>query len=147
MHRTSWPAWPEGFHDIHRAAYGYDLPDQPIQSVYLGATAFVAAPTRGRPAVRGRVERAGQRRAATRARWRPASGPMRRSCKRADLPTGYRLPGPAIIEEPDSTTYVPPGFDARGAIPTSCLVLQATGRGAVMDARDTASGDASTGSG
>ncbi|HKZ91101.1 MAG TPA: hypothetical protein VJZ50_03075, partial [Candidatus Limnocylindrales bacterium] len=46
--------------------------------------------------------------------------------KRDDLPLGTRLAGPAIIEEPDSTTYVPPGFMAE-VHPTWCLVLQASG--------------------
>ena len=42
--------------------------------------------------------------------------------KRADLPGGFRIDGPAVIEEPDSTTWVPLGFRAV-VHPTSCLVL------------------------
>ncbi|MGH7264192.1 MAG: hypothetical protein ACREMB_04955, partial [Candidatus Rokuibacteriota bacterium] len=31
---------------------------------------------------------------------------------RARLPAGARVPGPAIVEEPDSTTVLPPGAAA-----------------------------------
>jgi N-methylhydantoinase A len=32
--------------------------------------------------------------------------------RRADLPAGMRLAGPAVVEQLDSTTVVPPGVDA-----------------------------------
>ena len=35
--------------------------------------------------------------------------------RRAELPAGYELEGPAIVEEPDSTTLVLPGQVARVA--------------------------------
>ena len=57
-----------GFHDIHRASYGYDLPDQPIQSIYLGATAFVAAPPVAVHPYAAGSNGPAQRNAATRAR-------------------------------------------------------------------------------
>jgi N-methylhydantoinase A len=42
--------------------------------------------------------------------------------KRTDLPVGYVCPGPAIIEEEDSTTYIPPSFE--GEVDASqCLLL------------------------
>ena len=42
--------------------------------------------------------------------------------RRAHLPAGARLPGPAIIEEDGSTTVIPPG--ARGTVdPAGNLVL------------------------
>ena len=41
---------------------------------------------------------------------------------RDELPIGYRFEGPAIVEEPDSTTYLPPGFVGE-VHPTACLVL------------------------
>ena len=50
---------------------------------------------------------------------------MPRSSSATTCPSGCRLTGPAIIEEPDSTTYVPPGFDVE-VHPTWCLVMQAT---------------------
>ena len=42
--------------------------------------------------------------------------------RRAHLPAGARLPGPAIVEEDGSTTVIPPG--ARGTVdPAGNLVL------------------------
>ncbi len=116
----------DGFHAIHRQAYGYDLPDQPIQSVYLGATAHVVSQPvtvqpygsgiSGAPVARTRSILVGA------GRWADTA-----VFKRADLPVGYRFAGPAIVEEPDSTTYVPPGFTAE-VDPTSCLLLTDTSR-------------------
>jgi N-methylhydantoinase A/oxoprolinase/acetone carboxylase beta subunit len=41
---------------------------------------------------------------------------------RKDLDPGYTLAGPAVVEERDSTTYVPPDF--RAAVDeTQCLIL------------------------
>jgi len=50
-------------------------------------------------------------------RWADAAVLFRR-----DLAVGFSIEGPAIIEEPDSTTYVPPGFEAR-LHPSQCLIL------------------------
>ena len=41
---------------------------------------------------------------------------------------GFRIAGPAIVEEPDSTTWIPVGFAAE-VHPTSCLVLTQTPEG------------------
>ena len=111
-----------GFHEIHRESYGYDLPDQAIQSVYLGATAFVAAPVVEVKPYSGRAD--GSAATVTR-RVLVAAGEWSEAIivKRDELPVGRRLEGPAIIEEPDSTTYVPPGFSAE-VHPTWCLVVQ-----------------------
>jgi N-methylhydantoinase A len=115
----------QGFHDIHRKAYGYDLPDQPIQSVYLGATAIVSAPpVEVEPY--GRAEVSGGQPARRRVLVAPGEWVDATIARRDALPVGQRLAGPAIIEEPDSTTYVPPGFEAE-VQPTWCLVLQAVG--------------------
>lgn len=113
----------QGFHAIHRQAYGYDLPDQPVQSVYLGATAYVTSPPvtmqpygsdrKGAPVTRTRRVLVGP------GEWADAT-----VVRRQDLPVGHRLAGPAIVEEPDSTTYVPPGYHAT-VHATSCLMLRA----------------------
>ena len=53
---------------------------------------------------------------------------------------GARSAGPAIIEEPDSTTYVPPGFTRRG--PSDVVPDRRAGRdGARGDDRDRADGE------
>jgi N-methylhydantoinase A len=46
--------------------------------------------------------------------------------KREELPGGFRIEGPAVIEEADSTTWVPEGFEAI-VDATSCLLLSQTG--------------------
>lgn len=110
-----------GFHEVHRQAYGYDLVDQPIQSVYLGATAVVASePVIVQPypgTSDGEPPHVSRRVLAAAGQWVDAT-----IWKRADLPVGFEIDGPAIIEEPDSTTWVPVGFHAE-VHPTSCLVL------------------------
>jgi N-methylhydantoinase A len=51
--------------------------------------------------------------------------------RRADLPAGHELEGPAIVEEPDSTTLVLPGqvarVDASGSIVLSEVDAARTG--------------------
>jgi N-methylhydantoinase A len=112
----------QGFHDNHREAYGYDLPDQPIQSVYLGATALVSSPPVDihpygggdgtDPSLRRR------RVLAAPGEWVEAA-----IVNRDRLGIGTVIDGPAVIEEPDSTAYVPPGFRAT-VHPTWCLILE-----------------------
>jgi N-methylhydantoinase A len=111
----------EGFHELHERAYGYSLRDATIQSIYLGATAMV-------PGLVVRVEP-----------YHPAPGALpgtttrriftgdgkwvdAQILKRNQLPPGFGVEGPAVIEEVDSTTYVPPGFEAR-VDPAWCLLL------------------------
>jgi N-methylhydantoinase A len=112
----------DGFHAIHRQSYGYDLPDQPIQSVYLGASALIAAepvtvqPYRGTDGAVHRLRRV----LVSPGTWADAA-----IHRRDQLPVGWHTVGPAIIEEPDSTTYVPPGFEAV-VDPSWCIVLTAS---------------------
>ena len=107
------------FHEQHELAYGYQLLDQPVQAIYLGATALVPGrsvslrPYRPEPR-----DPAGRRRpVASVGEWHEADVVMRNQ-----LPLGSTLTGPAIVEEPDSTTYVPPGFRLR-VDGSSCLIL------------------------
>ena len=48
--------------------------------------------------------------------------------RRDALPAGCEILGPVIVEEPDSTTLVPPGFRLR-ATPEGLLRLAPAGRG------------------
>jgi N-methylhydantoinase A len=43
--------------------------------------------------------------------------------RRGELCPESTISGPAIVEEPDSTTYVPPGFRAT-VDPSYCLILE-----------------------
>jgi N-methylhydantoinase A len=110
----------ERFHAAHKASYGYDMPDQPIQSVYLGATALVPSnPAPARPyRPQSKTPPATKRRILA----APGEWVEAKVFKRTDLPVGYVCSGPAIIEEEDSTTYIPPGFE--GEVDASqCLLL------------------------
>ena len=110
----------DGYHATHKAAYGYEMRDQPIQSVYLGATALSPAPDvlirpysgegDGAPPVTRRV-------LASAGRWVDA-----RIANRDTLAVGEVLDGPAVIEEADSTTWVPPGFTAL-VHESQCLII------------------------
>jgi N-methylhydantoinase A len=110
----------ERFHAAHKAAYGYDMLDQPIQSVYLGATALVAsepAPARPYHPKTGTPPSTKRRILVGAGEWAEAH-----VFKRNDLPDGYDCTGPAIIEEQDSTTYIPPGFLAH-VDDSQCLLI------------------------
>jgi N-methylhydantoinase A len=110
----------ERFHAAHKASYGYDMLDQPIQSVYLGATALVAsdpAPARPYHPKSGTPPSSKRRILVGPGEWAEADVFMRN-----DIPAGYACGGPAIIEEQDSTTYVPRGFTAR-VDDSQCLLI------------------------
>jgi N-methylhydantoinase A/oxoprolinase/acetone carboxylase beta subunit len=104
--------------------------DQPIQSVYLGATALIVTPPVKVDSYGGTADRVSTS-PRTRSvlvgdgRWADAAVLFRR-----DLRVGFSIEGPAIIEEPDSTTFVPPGFEAR-VHPSQCLILTPLASGAV----------------
>ncbi len=98
------------FHRRHEEFYGYSFPDQPVELVHLRLSVYEAhrGDTDG-PRIRVTTSEA------------PA-GPRERSGRdmggravqfavhrRATLPQGSVLAGPAIIEEADSTTFVPSG--------------------------------------
>ena len=117
----------DGYHTTHRAAYGYEMRDQPIQSVYLGATALSEAPeVLIRPyAGRGDATTPPTRRVlAAAGQWTDAL-----IVDRDTLEVGETLDGPAVIEEADSTTWVPPGFRAT-VHESQCLIVARSGAGA-----------------
>ena len=110
----------DGYHTTHKAAYGYEMRDQPIQSVYLGATALSEAPEvlirpyagggdGTAPVTRRVLAGAGQ--------WTDAL-----IVNRDTMEAGETLDGPAVIEEADSTTWVPPGFRAT-VHESQCLII------------------------
>ncbi|WP_425581765.1 hypothetical protein [Streptosporangium vulgare] len=101
------------------------------------ATTFPSRPSRASTSARppsSREERCGSSptRAPLRTRGSPpggsrsarASGPTPAVVDREELQPGYTLNGPAIVEEPNSTTFVPPGYrmEVDG---TYCLIIEA----------------------
>lgn len=97
------------FHHRHRDCYGYDMPGQPVEVVNLRLVVTarrpapppdVSKPLRGSLA----VALLGKREV-----WFPETGFVPTPVyDRARLPAGARLAGPAIVEQMDATTVVPP---------------------------------------
>ena len=90
------PAAVERFHRRHEEFFGYQFPEHPVELVHLkvslAETAADPSPALAPPAPA--VDGA------------PSAGA---GCRRDRLPAGTELRGPAVIEELDSTTYVPAG--------------------------------------
>jgi N-methylhydantoinase A len=102
----------EGFHDLHRLAYGHDNRAEPVEIVNLRVTATGVIPPlviRQQPAAAGSD--------AIKARrgmfFRPLGAVEAIVYERARMPAGLAVGGPAVIESLESTTLVPPGWRAR----------------------------------
>jgi N-methylhydantoinase A len=99
------------FHAVHERVYGYARAQQPVEFVNFRAVHTFPLP---RPAVTpaaratGTLDEAqvGERRAYF-GRFVPTA-----IYERGRLPLGARLAGPAIVEQADTTTVVPPGVTA-----------------------------------
>jgi N-methylhydantoinase A len=99
----------DSFHNRHKDFYGYDMPAHPVEIVHLRLV--VSAKSRLLPEQGVLVKGAGLKDAQTAVRdaWFPERGYVStpvydRSC----LPIGIEISGPAIIEQMDTTTVVPP---------------------------------------
>ena len=122
--RGGLPAVEAAFHRAYEQRYGRTIRGVPAEAVTwrVSVSAPPPATLKAPPRAAGRS----RRRAAEPSGRRPAyfeegfvETPFYR---RAHLPAGARLPGPAIIEEDGSTTVIPPG--ARGTVdPAGNLVL------------------------
>ncbi|MBI3328445.1 MAG: hydantoinase/oxoprolinase family protein [Nitrospinae bacterium] len=96
------------FHQRHKDAYGYDMPDQPIEIVTLRLMVTVALPTlpQARVARAGTVEQALLEH---RQVWFPEAKFVPTPIyARERLPVDAELAGPCIVEQMDTTTVVPP---------------------------------------
>jgi N-methylhydantoinase A/oxoprolinase/acetone carboxylase beta subunit len=105
------PAVLAAFHAVHERVYGYARTQQPVEFVNFRAVHTYPLP---RPVVTpaarstGTLDsaRLGERRAYFDG-WVPTA-----IYERARLPVGARLDGPAIVEQMDTTTVMPPGVTA-----------------------------------
>jgi len=97
------------FHKRHKAFYGYDMPAQPVEVVTLR---LVVTARRRVPPVEPAVSGRGPLRLALlehRQVWFPETGFVKTPVyDRERLPARGRITGPAIIEQMDTTTVVPP---------------------------------------
>ena len=106
------------FHRRHEEFFGYQFPDHPVELVHLKtslaetaaepapALATLAAGAPGAPPASPSPAPAATTAAGVRAEPQPPSG---LGYRRDRLPAGAELRGPAVIEELDSTTFVPDG--------------------------------------
>lgn len=108
------------FHAAHLRAYGYEMRDQVIQSVYVAATATIASsPVAFVPYDMGIEKPNLIKRSLLTA---PGTWEDAVVVNRNELRPGFILEGPAIVEESNSTTYVPPGYVLE-VDSTYCLVI------------------------
>jgi len=104
----------EAFHAAHARAYGYAAREDPVELVNVRLTAVGITP---RPQLKALPRGSGDIAAAVKGQ-RPiwfSEGPGFLPCPIVDryrLRWGDVVPGPAVIEEPDSTTVVHPGYQA-----------------------------------
>ena len=97
----TWEVLGERFHERHRAHNGFSRPDQPIELVTLRAAAI------SRPALEWSSLPTGglQGQALTGIREGPEGRPIERWW-RPYLHPGAEVAGPAVVEEPESTTWI-----------------------------------------
>jgi N-methylhydantoinase A len=100
------------FHALHERRYGFCVPEEPVELVAARVLAAgrVARPDPA-PAPRGTGSPApvGVRAVVTDRPGAPADAAV---YERAALGAGDRVAGPALVHEPDATTYLPPGWTA-----------------------------------
>ena len=104
----------ESFHHRHKDYYGYDMRGQPVEIVNLRLV--VTAAREGPPQERVKALRGDLRQALVEKRqaWFPDTGFTATPVYDRDrLPSGGRISGPAIVEQMDTTTVVPPGAVVR----------------------------------
>jgi N-methylhydantoinase A len=110
------------FHGEHRQRFGYSMPDRPVEVVTARLTASLSreTPPEERSAAPREVP------AGRRPVWFRDTGfadtPV---YGRAGLAVGGVISGPAIIEQMDTTTVVPPGWSAR-LDPQANLLMERT---------------------
>ena len=98
----------------HERAYPRAYPDMPVRVVNLGVSACVP----GTPLVSAQAAEAASGDAepllTAPCRFPGAGKPLTTSFyRRSDLRPGHRIEGPAIVEQSDTTTAIPPGWRAR----------------------------------
>jgi N-methylhydantoinase A len=102
-----------GFHEAHERVYGYARAQQPVELVNFSALHRYPLP---RPVLHSPAPAVGvvgdARIGERRAYFAPAGFVPTALYDRARLPLGSRLAGPAIVEQADSTSVIPPGHVA-----------------------------------
>ena len=115
------------FHTAHAAEYGHAFPQNPVEVVNLRVIGRGAMPrlAAGQAAIGGSLDQALIRHSETvfRVNGTLASYPTA-IYRRAALPVGQPFPGPAVILQKDTTTVVPPGWQAEVHAAGSLILTQ-----------------------
>lgn len=110
--RTLGQAFLESFHRRHKRLYSYRHDSRPVEIVNLRIKAVALTPKiplEREPRAGSSPSRAIIKRQAIHTGRSPRQGAV---YDRAKLGPGHRVAGPALIIDPESTTYLPPGFTA-----------------------------------
>jgi N-methylhydantoinase A/oxoprolinase/acetone carboxylase beta subunit len=109
--REQMPEILAAFHAVHERVYGYARTQQPVELVNFRAVHTFPLP---RPVITPAARAAGTLDDARLGERRAYFGTFRPTAiyERARLPLGARLSGPAIVEQSDTTTVIPPGISA-----------------------------------
>jgi len=108
------PAVQAAFHAVHERVYGYHRAGQPVEFINFRAVHTHPLPRPPlRPLPRSGRSLADAQVGERRAYFSPAGFAAAPIFTRARLPVGERFPGPAIIEQLDTTTVIPPGYAAQ----------------------------------
>jgi N-methylhydantoinase A len=101
------------FHRTHARVYGYARSGQPVEFVnFRVGHSYPLPPPPPPPSARGEGSLAAARIGARRAAFPAAGLVMTPIFDRGRLPVDTPFPGPAIVEQPDTTTVIPPGWVA-----------------------------------
>ena len=124
LRRGALDAIAAAFHHRHRALFAHADEAAPVELVDIRLTCIGTMP---KPPIHAQVNSIGDaqpgtpygtRGVAIAGRFRPVA-----LYRRADLPAGARLTGPAIVEQADTTVYLPPGWQA-AAHPSGALLME-----------------------
>jgi N-methylhydantoinase A len=102
------------FHAMHERAYGYAAPDDPVELVNVRLAAVGVTPKPRRAPLAAGGPSAAHALKGRRDVWFAEAGGFRATqvLDRGKLLAGNVIAGPAIIEEPDASTLVHPGWTA-----------------------------------
>ncbi len=113
----------EAFAREHEARYGYRDPDAELELVNVRVGAVVAGPEPSPRAASGGVPAELTRRARFRGSWVEAR------VLRGEPPAGLRAEGPTVLELPEATLVLPPGWAAEVDRTGTTVAERAEGRG------------------
>jgi N-methylhydantoinase A/oxoprolinase/acetone carboxylase beta subunit len=117
------------FHAVHERVYGYARTAQAVEFVNLRAVHTYRVPAlRIEPPARGRGALTEARVGERRVYFAPAGFVATPVYARGRLPLGAAVPGPAIVEQADTTTVVPPGWTV-GVEESGNLRIRRAGKG------------------